>query len=219
MSLLKDPSLFKTVEDRLRAVEGSTGVQIVVATLGRADVYHGLRWRAFAFGAAASGIVAALGGTLRPGLMPDPAAFSAVAAVLGTGLLCALAATLSPPIARLFLEPLRAEAEVRQRAAVIFLGRELFATRDRTAVLLLACDFERRAVVLGDSGFRGRVTDDEWRSVGEMVSAQLRAGRQVGGLIAGLEALELLLTRKGFAARAGSTNEIPDRPVTGTGPP
>jgi uncharacterized membrane protein len=219
MRILNDPAILKKVEDRLRAVEDRTGAQLVVAAVERADVYHGLRWRAFAFGAATSGMVVALGGTLRPWLMPAPTAFFAVAAVLGVGLLCALAATLSRSIARLFLEPLRAEAEVRQRAAVIFLERELFSTRDRTAVLLLACDFERRAVVLGDSGFRGRVTDDEWRSVGDAVSAHLQAGRAVEGVIAGLDALELLLTRKGFAARAGSTNEIPDRPITGTASP
>ena len=42
----------------------------LIAAIERADVYHGLRWRAFAFGVAISGAVIALGGALRPWLVP-----------------------------------------------------------------------------------------------------------------------------------------------------
>lgn len=208
-----DPVQLRSVEARLRAVEGRTGVQIVVAAIERADVYHGLRWRAFAFGAALLGVSVALCGILRPGWIPAPASFFAVAAVLGAGLVFALAATLSPAVARLFLEPLRAQAEVRQRAATIFLERELFATSARTAVLLLACNFERLAVARADRGFGSRVTDEEWQEVGDAATAQLRAGRMTEGLIAALDALERLLASKGIAPTAGATNELPDRPV------
>lgn len=215
-----DSAKLSSVEARLRAVEERTGVQVVVSALDRADVYHGLRWRAFAFGAAVSGIVVAFSGPLPSAWLPAPAApFSAVATVLGTGLLCALAATLSPIVARLFLEPLRTEAEARQRAAVIFLERELFATRERTAVLLLACGFERRAVALFDRGFRGRVTEEERRSIEEAMTAHLRAGRVAEGLLAGLDALEHLLADKGFPPASGSLNELPDSPLSGSSAP
>lgn len=212
-----EPSQLRGVEARLRAVEGRTGVQVVVASIARADLYHGLRWRAFAFGAALKGAAVALCGVLRPEWIPTPVSFFAVAAVLGAGLVFALAATLSPAVARLFLEPLRAQAEVRQRAASIFLERELFATSARTAVLLLACGFERLAVARADRGFGGRVTEEEWQAVGDAVTAHLRAGREAEGLIAGLDALERLLATKGFAPAAGAANELPDRPVTGGG--
>ena len=193
---MHDPTRLRGVEERVRAVEGRTGVQVVVAAIERADVYHGLRWRAFAFGAVVSGAAIALGGALRPGLVPEPAPFWAVAGVLAAGAICALAATFSPAVARLFLEPLRAQAEVRQRAAVLFLERELFATRGRDAVLLLACGFERQAAVLADRRFAGRETE---------------------GLIAGLDALDRLLAAKGFAPAVGATNELPDRPLTERG--
>ena len=210
-----DPSQLSGVEARLRAVEARTGVQVVVAAIERADVYHGLRWRAFALGAAASGLLVSLGGTLRPAYLPEPLALTAVALVLGAGLLCALGATLSPAVARLFIEPLRAEAEVRQRAAVIFLERGLFSTRGRTAVLLLACAFERRAALHADSGFGGRVAPAEWRAVEDAVIVHLRAGRTAEGLLAGLGALERLLAGKGFNDTAGNPNELPDRPLAG----
>jgi len=215
--LMADSTPLPGIEARLRSVEKRTGVQVVVAVVERADVYHGLRWRAFAFGAAVSGAVVALGGALRPAWLPSLAVYFAVAAVLGAGLLLALAATLSRAVARLFLEPLRAEAEVRQRAAVIFLERELFATRARTAVLILACRFERLAVALADTALRGRVTEEEWRAVGDAVTRHLKAGRETEGLLAGLGALEELLAAKGFTPAAGATNELPDQPVTGGG--
>lgn len=214
-----DPAQLHSVEERVHAVERRTGVQVVVAAIERADVYHGLRWRAFAFGAAVAGAAVAICGTLRPGWVPSQASFFAVCFVLGAGLLLALAATLAPAVARLFLEPLRAQAEVRQRAALLFLERELFATRGRTAVLLLACRFERQAAVHADAGFRGIVTDEEWRSVSDAVSARLRTGREADGLIAGLDALEGLLAGKGYALVAGATNELPDRPVVEGGAP
>ena len=46
--------------------------------------------------------------------------------VLGAGAVAALAATVLPGFARLFLEPLRADAEVRRRAESLFLDQELF---------------------------------------------------------------------------------------------
>lgn len=212
-----DTAQLRGVEERVRAVERRTGVQVVVAAIERADVYHGLRWRAFAFGAALSGAVMALGGALRPWLVPEPAPFWAVAGVLASGALCALAATFSPAVARLFLEPLRAQAEVRQRAAVLFLERELFATRGRDAVLLLACGFERQAAVLADRGFHARVTAEEWRSVEAVIASHLRAGRLPEALPAGLDTLESLLVGKGFAPASGKANELPDRPLAGSG--
>jgi uncharacterized membrane protein len=86
-------------------------------------------------------------------------------------------------------------------------------------VLLLASAFERRGTVLPDSGFRGRVSEGEWRTVEEAMTARLRAGAEADGLIAGLEALELLLMRKGFSPGGAYPNELPDRPIVGPGAP
>jgi uncharacterized membrane protein len=215
---MADPAQLRGIEERLRAVEARTGVQVVVAALDRADVYHGLRWRAFALGTAVAAVPVALAGVLRPGLVPEPAPFWAAAVILAAGLVASLKVMVLPFAARLLLEPLRAEAEVRQRAAMLFLERGLFATRARTAVLLLACDFERLAVVYADAGFGGRVSADEWRSV-ERSMAAARAGRTHEALLAGLEALERLLVARGFAAAPGATNELPDRPLTEAGAP
>ena len=79
-------------------------------------------------------------------------------AILSAGLAGTVLATFVPDVRRLFLQRVRAEAEVRQRARSLFLERELFATPGRNAVLLLASRYERAAVMLGDRGYDGRVT-------------------------------------------------------------
>jgi len=211
---MSPPERLEELEARVRALEARTGTQAVVALVDRADVYHGLRWRAFSLGAALAGAAVFLAAALRP---PGPDPRSAVAAVLGAGLVLALAATLAPGFARLFLEPLRAGAEARQRAESLFLERELFRTRGRTAVLLLACRFEREAVVLPDRGFEGRVSGEDWRGVRAAILPPLRAGRAAEALLAGLEALERLLLARGFTGSAGDPNDLPDRPVAGGG--
>lgn len=203
----------ESVEVRLRAVEARTGTQLVAAVVERADVYHGLRWRAFALGAALAGAATVLEGTLRPAWLPAQAVLAAVTTVLGTGLAFALAATLAPPVARIFLEPRRVEREMQRRAESVFLERQLFATRARSAVLLLVCRFERQAVIFADTGFRERVGTGEWQAVAAAVNAHLRAGREAAGLLAGLAALERLLMEKGFATDAAAENELPNAPI------
>jgi len=67
---MSDPDLLRRLERRLQGVEARTGAQIVVATVDRADVYHGLRWRAFALGVAAAGTAFALGRRTATRLAP-----------------------------------------------------------------------------------------------------------------------------------------------------
>ena len=55
-----------TVAARIRAIEAGTGAQVVVAIVGRSDVYHGLRWRAFAFGAGLAALALVASDLLRP---------------------------------------------------------------------------------------------------------------------------------------------------------
>ena len=59
-----------------------------------------------------------------------------------------------PAFARLFLRKSRAAVEVLQYAKMQFLDRELFATPNRTAILVLVSMLERRVVILADKGLR-----------------------------------------------------------------
>jgi len=100
---------------------------------------------------------------------------------------------------RLFIRSDRMEEEVHQRAQVVFLARELFATPGRDAILVLVSLFERHVVVIPDAVgaagrrpgvARGRRADD----------AVARAGTCRRGVRRGCGAIEELLA--GRAARA-----------------
>jgi len=201
------------VEARVRAIEASTGAQVVVAIVGRSDVYHGLRWRAFAFGAALAAVAVVASDLLRPDWITAHAALFHALTILGGGATLALIAHFSPAFARLFLEQHRAHAEVRQHAQKLFLERELFGTQDRNAVLILASLYERVVVVWPDTGYRDRIATRDWHRVVNPMLPSMRAGRTSDALAAGLAALEALLVEKGCRWESDGANAFPDRPI------
>ncbi len=201
------------IEARVKALEARAGTQIVAAVVARSDVYHGLRWRAFAVAASLAGLGVVLLDAVRPSRPAEHTVLLVLALVLGAGAAAALAATVSPGFARLFLEPLRADAEVRRRAESLFLEQELFATGGRTALLILASSFERRAAVYADRGLGERVPDAAWSAVTVRMNPLLAAGRTADALLAGLDAAETLLAGHPASPGGGAANELPDRPI------
>lgn len=201
------------IEARIRAFEARTGVEAVAAVVDRSDRYHGLRWRAFAAGASLAALAVVAADVLRPDWTGAHASLVTAVAILAAGLGCALLATLSRPFERLFLQRERAEAEARQRTKALFLERELFATPDRSAVLLFASRYERVAVVVGDRGYDGRISTAEWEGIVAAMTAPFSDGDATAAFTAGLDALEALLAEKGFCRDAAARNILPDRPV------
>ena len=58
----------------------------------------------------------------------------------------------------------RVDRAVEMRARVAFLEEEVFATRDRTGILVFLALFERRAVILADSGIHRSVPEVSGRA-------------------------------------------------------
>jgi uncharacterized membrane protein len=201
------------IEARIRALEARTGTEAVTAVVDRSDHYHGLRWRAFAFGVSLSALVVVAADALRPDWIHAHAILIAVATILVAGLACALLSMLSPAFERIFLQRERAEVEARQRAQSLFLTHDLVATPGRNAVLLFASRYERVAVALGDRAYDGRVTVAEWQGVVDAMTAPFRSGDVRGAFTSGLDALEALLVAKGFRGDGTARNALPDRPI------
>lgn len=202
------PAESDAIDRRIAAVEARTGVQVVVAVVPRSDSYLELPWKACALGTslAALGIVVA-------DIWIATALLPALVIVLGAGAVCALLAIFAAPFARLFLRETHSHAAVKEYAEALFLRHELFATRDRTAVLLLVSRFERRVEIFPDTGLHGRVSEADWQHVIETMRPSLRAADPVAALEAGIAAVEAMLVSKGFRGRAGMANELPDRPI------
>lgn len=209
-----------TIERRLAAVEAATGVQLVTAVVLRADAYPELPWRAFALGASITGLVALAVDIGRPDWVSAQGLLLQTLAMLAGGSAAGVAATRLLGFAKLFLGAQRARTEVRQCAESLFLTRELFATPRRDAVLILVSQFERRVVIVPDVYCRGRVSTAEWDAVIAQMTPQLREHRIAGALLTGLDAVEALLTGKGFvpAAIDQRANALPDALIRGEAP-
>lgn len=202
------------IERRVAAFEARTGVEIVAAVERRSDLYPEVPWRAFALGASLAALGSLTGDLLHPGWTTPGALLAQAVSILGAGLIAAVAAMLAPGIARLFIRAGRMQEEVRQRAEVVFLRRELFATPHRDALLVLVSRFERCVVIVPDVAYRDRVSTAEWQAVVQAMMPSLAAGRLVEAFDAGFGAIEALLASKGFAGRH-ARERLPDTLLQG----
>jgi putative membrane protein len=200
--------------DRVRAAvagaEECTAGEIVTYLVGECDTYPEATWRAAAIGGLAGLATAAAlhdllgwwGGLLL--------LWSAVPALLGAGAGALLARW--PAIRRALVAPRELERRVTSRAEAAFLEEEVFATRDRSGILIFLALFEHRAVILGDRGIYRVVAPEEWRGLVEALVAGIRAGRAADALVAAVEACGRLLEERGVALRPGDTDELADAP-------
>jgi putative membrane protein len=206
------PSQADAITARIADVEASTGVQVVVAIVGRAARYPEARWKAFALGVSVGALIVGALAYLRPDWTTAGAALGAIV-VLAAGISNALVATSVDSYARIFVRHNRAAVEVRQYAEGLFLARELFLTPARTAVLIVVSLLERVVVIHADHGYTDRIGATEWEGIVARMSVALRAGDRAGAVEAGLDVLQALLGRKGFVGAGPTTNTLPDRPL------
>lgn len=206
----------QSITARVAALEKATGVEVVTLVTGKSDTYPESVWKAFALGASLTALVVAVGEVLRPDWVSTGVVLSAAVTILAVGAACALATAYVPGIARLFIRQSRQVLETTQYARACFLERGLFATRERTAVLLLVSLLERRVVIVADTGLDPHVTKDEWDGVIAAVTQRLRDGQVGAAVLAGLAAAETLLAGKKVGRSSG--NAFADGPVEEAGP-
>lgn len=196
------------LDKQIVEAEKRTGAQIVLAVIGRSDAYAEIPWKAFALGASLAGLWALLMNISWPLTSPGAAVLLAVVTVLTAGAGLALLCIFSPDFARLFLHAHRADVETRQYAESLFLSRQLFATRERTSVLLLISLFERRVVVLPDTGLTKNLNQETIEDIIKHMRPYLATGRTAHALEAGLKKLEEFISAK--VHLEPPVNELPD---------
>jgi putative membrane protein len=193
------------LDRRVAEAEKRTGAQIVLAVVKRCDTYAELPWKAFALGSAVAGAGMVLLNLARPAWNSETSVLLSIVTTLAAGGACALLCILAPAFARLFLDAHRADVEVRQYADSLFLSREVFATRSRTGVLLLVGIFERRVVLLPDTGLARRLNREAMNDIVACVTAALAAGQVDRALEQGIKGLE-----ESIASGASGENELPN---------
>ncbi len=204
------------INELAQQFEVATGAQAVAAIIGKADEYPDIPWKAFALGAALAALAVVADEFIHPDWASIHTPLRDVAAILAAGVLSCVAAMAIPRFGRMFMHRGRAIGEVRQYAQGVFLKRELFKTAERVGILLLVARFERRVVILPDSGIARHLTSRELDTVIAAMAPYLAQGQAVAAFRAGFAALAALLAQKGVTfARHG--NELADGAVVEEG--
>jgi putative membrane protein len=198
------------IEAAVREAETASGGEIVPYLADASDAYPGAPWTAAALGAVVAPALAAtayalagLWGSWWPLWMTAPPVAGAAAGYLAASFLAPLRRWVVPASVR--------ARRVEQRAAAAFLAEEVFATRDRTGILLFVSLFERRVVVLADSGIHGRVSPGVWDDVVSGPVAGLHAGKPGPALAEAVRRCGAILAEHGLPLRADDRDELANR--------
>jgi putative membrane protein len=198
----------------IAAAETKTSGEVVPFVLEQSDDYDEADYRAALTGGVLPLMLLLAARNLTDLWLPIDALGVTMLVLAGMAAGWALS-TFLPPVKRLFAGRHLIDRRVAQRAAEAFIAEEVFATRERTGILLFISLLEHRVIVLGDSGINARVGKADWEEVVRRVTDGIRTRRPAEGLIAGLELCGSLLQQHGVARKGDDTNELPDRLRTG----
>jgi putative membrane protein len=205
MSLFSEADC-RRIEEAVGALEKKSATELVVAIVPRSTDY----WQARLVVAIAWSLAAAHAVLqFRPHIAPFVAILLEVPIGVATFVLFGRGA-----LARLLIPRGAASASVERRALELFAARGLTRTRDRTGMLILVSELERRVVILGDRGIHERVGDAGWRDHVDHVIAAIRRGEATRGLLEVIERLGAVHAALN-PRRPDDTNELPDEIVRG----
>lgn len=204
----------EAIRAAVAAAESRTGGEVVPWIVADCDPYPEAPWMAAAggallalgLGAAVHAWVLAWGGLLAWGVAP--AVLGATAGFLLGGL---------PAAKRLLVPEDTMERRVETAAQAAFLRAEVFATRDRTGILLFVALLEHRVVVLADAGIHARVPAERWAAIADEIVAGIRGGAPAAAIVAGIERCGALLEEHAVPRRPDDRDELPDTPRLGDG--
>jgi len=197
------------IAEAVRIAESKTSGEIVPYFVYQSDDYGVARWRGgTAFAAIcvliALGIEMMSGSWLPLGLL-EFTGLVIISYSVGFFVLHAV-----PSFKRLMLSSAKMDHYVHQRASIAFLSEEIFRTRERTGILIFLSFFERKVVVMGDSGINAKVAESEWQEVVQTIVRNVKRGKPADGLIDAIRQCGELLERHGVQRRRDDTDELSD---------
>lgn len=197
------------IKDAVGQAEGKTGGEIVPYVVEMSDTYEVAEWRAGVLaGVVALGAFAAVRQFTDAWLPLDFLEMTLVAMLASaTG---ALATHFVPGLQRFFAGKHLINLRVHQRATRAFVSEEVFATRDRSGILIFVSLFERRVLVMGDSGINARVQQSDWDSIVQLLVSAVKEGRPADGFVEAIRKCGLLLARRGVERKPDDKDELGD---------
>ncbi|MDH3624983.1 MAG: hypothetical protein OEQ49_14020 [Myxococcales bacterium] len=190
------------------AGERTTAGELVVYVTERCDPHPEVAWKAALIGGAVGALCAAAAVWRFGGWGAPDYAWMLIG--LQLGLLVGWIASRFDGFARRLIGDDALSSRVEGRAAEAFLEEQVFATRERTGVLIFVALFEHRVSVLADQGIDERVDGAAWDDICDELALGIRSGRPAPALIHAVERCADLLSEHGVAADA--VDQLSDEP-------
>ena len=201
----------EAVRAATEAAETQTGGELVCVIVERSDLYEASSWKAATFGALAGVVGSAFWLTFRAPWGAPLAPWILLLPIVGAAV-ALLAIILFPWLQRALTPHRILERRVDRRASQAFLEEEIFATRERTGVLLFLSLFEHQIRILRDRGVEERIPASAWDEIALKLAKGMRAGQPGSALVRAIEDSGQLLAQHGVERRADDTNELSDAP-------
>jgi putative membrane protein len=197
----------EAIQAAVREAEARTSGEIVPYVVDQSDEYASAAWKGAALGALLAPLVALalyrwtnIWGFPLTYWITLPAPVAAAAAYLFSAFL--------PPVRRWLIGAPMLDLRVRRRAAVAFLEQEVFHTENRTGILLFVSLFERRVVLLADSGIHQKVKEGQWEAITRRLAGEIGHGRPGPALVEAIRACGELLARYHVEIQPDDRNEL-----------
>jgi len=114
-----------------------------------------------------------------------------------------------PAIDRLAVPKAAMRKAVYERALRHFVESGVYATRDRTGILVFISLLEHEVRIIADSGINAKIGQDEWDRIASLVASGVKTGKTAGALSEAVAECGTLLA-KYFPAKDENPNELAD---------
>jgi putative membrane protein len=188
------------IREATRVAESRTSGEIVTAVVESCDSYEGALWKSAAFGAMLAALVAGASFALTE-RWSAPAWWWLTLPAAAGALIGYLVPRAVPFFHRALVGGEILDMRLGRRAASAFVEEEVFATRERSGVLIFVGLFEHRVQILRDKAAQQRVPADSWDDLAARLARDIRKGQAAAGLAQAIEDTGRLLELHGLARK------------------
>lgn len=208
-SSLFSESDLRRIEEAVRDAEARSRGEIVTAAVPASGRYAGAVWTGACLGSLTALLALVLVHWLGD-LWGLGSPLWALLAAGGGAVAGYLAVAASDALKRLLTsdEVMARQVDLAARAA--FVDHEVFATRDRSGVLIFLSLLEHRVEVLADSGIDAHVEPGEWDGIVAGIVRGIREGRAADALVEAVGRCGEILDRRGLERRSDDVDELAD---------